>query len=103
MLAEGERPPAIQADHLEHAVAPQQAVVGDGDPRLGGRRDLPVDARELGDASLAWRAFHHMREERAILRPRGSRPRSRLPGPRPRTGSRAHTALRGGASPTPGW
>jgi len=41
------RAPAVEADHLEHAVAAVEAVVLDRDRRLGGWRDHAVDGCEL--------------------------------------------------------
>jgi hypothetical protein len=38
----------VHADHLEHPVAAQQPLVGGGDRKLGGGRDMAVDRAELG-------------------------------------------------------
>ena len=46
VLVEQERPPAVDADALEDAVAVEQAVVEHGDPGLLGRRPLPIDVRD---------------------------------------------------------
>ena len=43
MLLERERLPVVDADHLEHAVAAEQPLVGGRDHRLGGEHDLAVE------------------------------------------------------------
>ena len=48
MVLERERPPGVEAHHLEGAVAAGQALVGYRDPRLVGGRDDAVDARQHG-------------------------------------------------------
>jgi hypothetical protein len=45
--AKRERPPGVEPDHLEHPVAAQKPVVGDGNPRVGGRSDRSVNAGQL--------------------------------------------------------
>jgi hypothetical protein len=49
MCGEGERAAGVEADHLEHSVAPIEAVVAHRDDRIRGRNDLPVDACQLLD------------------------------------------------------
>jgi hypothetical protein len=49
VVAERERPPAIEADHLEDAVASIETVVRQRQDGIGGRRDGAVDRCELGD------------------------------------------------------
>jgi hypothetical protein len=44
VVVERERPAAVEPDDLEDAVAAQQPFVGDGEPRLRGVEDLPVQA-----------------------------------------------------------
>ncbi len=44
VLIEGEGAPGVQPDHLEDAVAAEQAVVGGRDARIRSGRDLAVDA-----------------------------------------------------------
>ena len=48
VLVERERPPAVEAHHLEDAVAAQQPLVGGGDARLLGGPERAVQAREQG-------------------------------------------------------
>src|SRR2546423_871124 len=47
VLAERERPPLVEADDLEDAVAAVDAIVANRDDRLGRGSDLPVDADDL--------------------------------------------------------
>ena len=47
--ADREGAAGVEADHLEGAVAAVEAVVLEADRRLGGRRDLAVDAGQLGE------------------------------------------------------
>ena len=73
VLLERERPPVVDADHLEHAVAAQQALVGGRDRRRGGQRDLAVDRRQRAAEPWAqgWRAVAaRARRTRAGSRPR---------------------------------
>ena len=46
MVLERERPAAVQTCDLERPVAARQTLVGDGDPRLLGRPDAAIHARE---------------------------------------------------------
>jgi hypothetical protein len=46
VVVHGERAAAVEAGHLERAVAAQQAFVGDRDARLGEGADRAVEARE---------------------------------------------------------
>ena len=85
---ERERPPVVDADHLEHSVAADQALVGRGDRRLGGEHDRSVERGErAGGASL------HRRS--ATTPPRAARrPPRRPPCPAP-TPTRAPSGTRG--------
>ena len=53
MVGERECAPVVDADHLESAVAAQQALVGGGDGELGRGGDPPVERAQLG--RLRWR------------------------------------------------
>ena len=55
MLLQQERPPAIDADAFEDAVAVEEAVVEHGDPGLLGRRPLAIDVRDHNLTSRATR------------------------------------------------
>ena len=46
VLLQRERGTVVDADHLEHPIAADQAVVGGGDRRLGGGHDRAVERRE---------------------------------------------------------
>ena len=46
VLLERERPAVVDADHLEHAVAAEQPLVGGRDRRRGGEHDLAVERGE---------------------------------------------------------
>jgi hypothetical protein len=48
MIGERERPPLIEADHLECPVTPIQAIVLHRHGCLGRRADPSVDAGQLG-------------------------------------------------------
>ena len=48
VLVHAERPAGVEADDLEDAVAAQQALVGDGDLRLGDVHDDAVEDCEHG-------------------------------------------------------
>ena len=51
VLAERVRAPRVQPDDLEDAVAAQQSLVGDRDPRLGDGHDRTVETGELHDGA----------------------------------------------------
>ena len=77
VVGERERPPVVHADHLEHAVAAQQPLVGGRDGRLLGGHRPAVDARELGGGrgsgylvghgGLSWQAVGDGAQSRITL------------------------------------
>ena len=54
VLLERERLPVVDADHLEHAVAAEQPLVGGRDRRLGGGHDLAVERGQRAVAHRRW-------------------------------------------------
>ena len=51
VVGQRERAPVVEPQHLERAVATQEAVVGDRDGRLGDRADAAVDGAEQGSGA----------------------------------------------------
>ena len=52
VVGERERPACVDADHLEHAVAADETLVGRRNHRLRGRPDAPVEAGQIGGPYL---------------------------------------------------
>ena len=76
VLLESERPPVVDADHLERAVAADQPLVGDRNRRLGGEHDVPVErGQRAGTRSRHAREPTSPRVGRPIPRPADDRRR----------------------------
>ena len=108
VLVERERPPAVEADDLEDAVAAQQPLVGDRDARLGGGHDRAVEDREHARSLPGARrsAAHRLAAARMPPGTRGTsrRERARASSQRPRrlpVRSAAGRGRRAGIGPSP--